>query len=282
MSADLELGYVYWPVETPTTDTYGGHRPGNNLFADSLVCVDARTGRRVWRYQLVHHGLWDWDLPTQPILLDIVVGDRTIKAVAQITKQAFVYVFDRITGEPVWPIEERPVPPSDVPTEKASPTHPFPTKPAPFDHQGIGPDDLIDFTPELKQEAPKVLSQFKYGPLFTPPSVFDPNGTKGTIMLPAVTGGANWQGGAADPETGVIYIASMTSPTAAALRPSVSRDQVSGYVGCVHVRPVTDGDSTFVECSSSWQDSHGGVKEFCDPIYRALLQSLKRHFDNQR
>ena len=153
MSADPELGYVYLPIETPTNDFYGGHRPGNNLFAESLVCLDARTGKRVWHFQFVHHGIWDYDTVAPPILLDITVNGRRIKAVAQVTKQAFTYVFDRVTGAPVWPIEERPVPQSDVPGEKTSPTQPFPTKPAAFDRQGVTVDDLIDFTPELNKEA---------------------------------------------------------------------------------------------------------------------------------
>ena len=153
MSADLELGYVYLPVETPTGDFYGGHRPGNNLFADSIVCLDARTGKRVWHFQFIHHDIWDYDTPTAPTLVDITVDGRPIKAVAQITKQAWVYVFDRVTGKPVWPIEERPVPKGDVPGEWYSPTQPFPAKPAPFDRQGVTVDDLIDFTPELKAEA---------------------------------------------------------------------------------------------------------------------------------
>ena len=219
MSADEELGYVYVPIESATTDTSGQHRPGNNLFEDSLVCLDAKTGKRVWHYQLVHHGLWDFDVPTQPILLDVTVGGRRIKAVAQVTKQAFTYVFDRVTGAPIWPIVERPVPKSDVPGEKASPTQPIPTRPAAFDRQGFTEDDLIDFTPELKAEAAKVLSQFKHGPLFTPPSVVEANGTKGTLLVPGLVGGANWQGGAADPETGILYVASITLPMVGGLRP---------------------------------------------------------------
>jgi quinoprotein glucose dehydrogenase len=218
MSADEDLGYVYVPVESATTDTSGQHRPGNNLFEDSLVCLDARTGRRVWHFQLVHHGLWDYDVPTQPILLDVTVGARRIKAVAQVTKQAFTYVFDRVTGEPVWPIVERPVPQSDVPGERSSPTQPIPSRPAPFDRQGLSEDDLIDFTPELRTEALKVLSQYRHGPLFTPPSIIDPNGTKGTLLLPGLVGGGNWQGGAADPETGILYVASITLPMVAGLR----------------------------------------------------------------
>src|SRR5581483_3127893 len=217
MSADPELGYVYLPVETPTGDFYGGHRPGDDLFDESLVCVDARTGERVWHFQIIHHGIWDWDNPAAPVLLDITVNGKRIKAVAQVTKQAFVYVFDRVTGKPVWPIEERPVPQSDVPGEKTSATQPFPTKPAAFDRQGFSPDDVVDFTPELKAEAMKIVSQYKMGPIFTPAIVFDSKGKKGTLMLPHATGGANWQGAAADPETGVLYVPSVTNPYVAAL-----------------------------------------------------------------
>ena len=217
MSADPELGYVYLPVETPTGDFYGGHRPGDDLFDESLVCVDARTGKRVWHYQIIHHGVWDWDNPAAPVLLDLTVNGQKIKAVAQVTKQAFVYAFDRKTGKPIWPIEERSVGQSDVPGEKTAPTQPFPTKPAAFDRQGVSPEDLIDFTPALKAAALKIASQYKMGPLFTPPSVFDANGKKGTLMLPNATGGANWQGAAADPETGVLYVPSVTNPYIVAL-----------------------------------------------------------------
>jgi len=218
MAADLELGYVYVPTETPTIDTYGGHRPGSNLFADSLVCLDAKTGKRIWHYQLVHHGLWDWDIPAHPVLGDIVLNGRRIKTVAQVTKQAFTYVFDRVTGELVWPIEERPVPPSNVPTEKSSPTQPFPTKPPPFDRQGIGPDDVIDFTPELKAEGLRILSEYRIGPIFTPPSIVDPLGTKGTLQVPALSGAGNWQAAGFDPETGVLFVPSATNVSIAAVR----------------------------------------------------------------
>lgn len=208
MSADPELGYVYLPIGTPTNDFYGGHRLGDNLFAESLVCVNAETGERVWHFQTVHHGLWDYDLPAAPNLLDITVDGRDIKAVAQITKQGFVFVFDRVTGEPVWPIEEREVPPSDIPGEVASPTQPFPTKPAPFEYQGVSADDVIDFTPELKKLAQEELKQYKIGPLFTPPSLPQPGGTVATIQRPGLGGGANWEGAAVDPETGILYVTS--------------------------------------------------------------------------
>jgi hypothetical protein len=167
MSADEELGYVYLPVSTPTNDFYGGHRPGDGLYGESLVCLDATTGKIVWHYQLVHHGLWDYDTPAAPNLIDITVGGRPIKAVAQVTKQAFVYVFDRVTGEPVWPIEEQPVPASNVPGERASKTQPFPSKPAPIDIQGVRDEDLIDLTPEIHKQAIDIVAPYDHGPLFT-------------------------------------------------------------------------------------------------------------------
>jgi quinoprotein glucose dehydrogenase len=211
MSADLELGYVYLPVETPTNDFFGGDRPGNNLFADSLVCLDAKTGKRVWHFQFVHHDIWDYDTVAPPMLLDINVNGQKIKAVAQVTKQAFTYVFDRVTGKPVWPIEERPVEQSELPREKTSPTQPFPTKPKPFDVQEVNLDNLIDFTPELKAEAVKMVSEYKLGGVFSPPMPAGKDGKKGLLKVPNATGGANWQGGAADPETGILYVASGTS-----------------------------------------------------------------------
>ncbi len=218
MSADLELGYVYLPIETPTGDYYGGHRPGDNLFGDSLVCLDAKTGKRIWHYQLIHHDIWDWDTASAPVLLNVTVDGRAIKAVAQVTKQGFTYVFDRATGQPVWPIFEMPVPQSDVPGEKTSATQPFPTKPAPFDRQGITGDDLIDFTPELKAEAKRIAAQFKSGPIFTPPSVNGTDGKKGTLTMPHNQGAANWQSAAGDPETGILYVPSVTNWWIAALK----------------------------------------------------------------
>ena len=214
MSADEELGLVYLPIGTPTNDWYGGHRLGNNLFAESLVALEASTGRYVWHFQMVHHGVWDYDPPAAPTLLDINVDGRPIKAVAQLTKQGFVFVFDRITGEPVWPIEERPVPPSNVPGERLSPTQPFPTRPAPFERQGISVDDLIDFTPELRAEAEAILQRSDHGPLYQPPS------ERGTLNLPGWFGGANWSGASVDPQTGVLYVPSRTGATHVQLVPA--------------------------------------------------------------
>ena len=214
ISADEEQGLAYLPLTSPTSDMYGGHRLGNNLFGNTLVCVRCLTGERVWHYQIVHHDLWDYDLPAAPILADITVGGTRIKAVVQLTKQAFAFVFDRTTGTPVWPIEERPVPGSDTPGERTSPTQPFPTKPPPFDRQGVSVDDLIDFTPELRAEAIQLVKQYRIGPLFTPPSVRGdgPGGIKGTVQLPGSVGGADVQSGAFDPETGVLYVQSITGP----------------------------------------------------------------------
>ena len=191
---------------------YAGHRLGDNLFAESLICVDAQSGERVWHFQMVHHGLWDYDLPAAPNLVDIVVDGKAIKAVAQVSKQAHIYVFDRVTGEPVWPIVEQPVGKSTIPGERASPTQPIPSRPKPFDLQGISGETLIDFTPELRAGALKILEPFDYGPLFTPPSL------KGTVNLPGWGGGANWSGAAVDPDTGIIYIPSVTGPMVVQLR----------------------------------------------------------------
>ena len=203
MSGDDELGYVYLPIGTATNDYYGGHRLGDDLFAESLVCVDVETGQRVWHFQMVHHGLWDYDNPAAPNLLDITVDGRPIKAVAQVTKQGFVYTFDRVTGEPVWPIEEQAVPTdTDLVGEVPSPTQPFPTKPEPFEYQGTSIDDLVDFTPEIRQMAIEAVQGFRLGPLYTPQTV------GGTVMRPSVLGGANWSGAAVDPETGYLYVPS--------------------------------------------------------------------------
>ncbi len=217
ISVDVELGIVYLPTEIPTNDYYGGHRHGDNLFANSLVAVDIETGERIWHFQFIHHDVWDWDTPCAPILADITVDGRVIKAVAQPTKQGWLYVFDRVTGEPVWPIEERPVSPSDVPGERLSKTQPFPTKPPAYERQGVSLDDLVDFTPEIRRRAEAIASNYRIGPIFTPPSVSDADGTLGTLMLPATAGGSNWPGGALDPETGIVYLPSNTFVSAKGL-----------------------------------------------------------------
>ena len=213
-TADEELGYVYLPVEAATSEYYGGHRPGNNLYSSSLEALDARTGKRVWHFQLVHHDIWDYDISSPPLLVDITVDGTPIKAIVQPTKQAYLYVFDRVTGRPIWPIEERPAPMSDVPGEWTSRTQPVPVKPAAFDRVGMTEDDLIDFTPELRRKAIEALRPYRFGPLYIPPSLMDAaDGTKGAIMMPGNRGGANWNAGAVDPETGYVYVASVTRPT---------------------------------------------------------------------
>jgi quinoprotein glucose dehydrogenase len=214
----------------PTGDYYGGHRPGDGLFGESLVAVDLKTGQRRWHYQFIHHGIWDWDIPCAPILMDLTVNGRAIRAVAQPTKQGWVYVFDRVTGQPVWPIEERPVEQSTVPGEKSSPTQPFVTKPDPFERQGVTLDDLIDFTPELKAEAVKFVSRYKLGPIFTPPVVSRWEGPLATLMLPHATGGANWQGGSFDPETKMFYIFTNTQVFALSLVPSNGKNSDMAFI----------------------------------------------------
>ncbi len=223
ISVDEDLGLVYLPVELPTGDYYGGHRPGAGLFGETIVAVDLQTGKRRWHYQLVHHGVWDMDIPCAPILADIVVDGRAIKALAQPTKQGWVYVFDRATGQPVWPIEERPVAKGDVPGEWYSPTQPFPTKPPAFDRQGVSIDDLIDFTPELKAKAVEFVSHYKIGPIFTPPVVSTWEGPRATLILPSATGGANWQGGSYDPDSHLLYVYSVTQASALGLVPPDER-----------------------------------------------------------
>jgi len=206
ISVDEELGLVYLPVESPTSDFYGGHRPGNNLFGESLVCVDLKTGQRKWHYQVVHHPIWDYDLSSAPILADINVNGKAIKAVALPTKEAFLYVFDRVTGQPVWPMEERPVPKGDVPGEWYSPTQPFPTKPQPYARQWVGPDDLIDFTPELRAQALKAIEPFKNGGMFNPPVASKIGGPVAGLTIGTTNGGTNWPGGGYDPETHTVYV----------------------------------------------------------------------------
>jgi glucose dehydrogenase len=227
MSADPELGLVYLPIETPTGDYYGADRPGDNLFGNSLVALDYRTGEMKWYFQLTHHEIWDWDLPSAPILADLPNGR---KVVVQLTKQAMAYVFDRATGEPVWDIVETPVPQSDVPGEQSSPTQPIPTKPAPYDRQGFSEADLIDYTPELNAKARELIKPFRMSELFTPPSLANaPDGTQGTLHLPHATGGANWEGGAYDPDTGILYVPSRTAVSLLALVPG-GDDSTVAYI----------------------------------------------------
>jgi quinoprotein glucose dehydrogenase len=211
ISVDEQLGLAYLPVEAPTGDYYGGHRPGNNLFGESLVAVDLKTGQRKWHYQFIHHGLWDWDLPCAPVLADVTIDGRLRRIAAQPSKQGWLYVLDRETGEPIWPIVERPVPQSTVPGEKTSPTQPFPTKPPAFDRQGLTIDDLIDFTPALRAGAIEVASRFNLAPMFTPPitSQYE-GGPLANLMLPQPTGGANWPGASYDPDLKFVYIYSKT------------------------------------------------------------------------
>jgi quinoprotein glucose dehydrogenase len=217
ISVDEELGLAYLPVELPTGDIYGGHRPGSGLFGESIVAVDLKTGQRKWHYQLVHHGIWDFDIPCAPMLIDIAIGGRTVKAVAQPTKQGILYTFDRATGTPIWPIEERPVPKGDVPGEWYSPTQPFPTKPPPYGVAGIPSiDDLIDFTPDLRAEALKIVSKYKIGPIFTPIVVSKPEGPFGTILTTGVT---NWPGGSYDPESHILYVHASTGMVSNGLVP---------------------------------------------------------------
>jgi quinoprotein glucose dehydrogenase len=214
MSADPELGMLYLPLNTAAPDYYGGHRPGSNLFAESLLALDIETGERVWHFQFVHHGLWDYDLPAAPNLIDVTVDGRPVKAVAQITKQGFTFVFDRVTGEPIWPIEERPVETdTDLEGERPWTTQPFPTKPEPFEDQGVTVDQLVDFTPEIRAMAVRALEPFRIGPLYTPQSL------RGTVFRPSTGGGANWSGAAVDPETGVLYIPSVNAYSTKQYRP---------------------------------------------------------------
>ena len=239
---DTARGLVYLPVSTPSDDWYGGARKGDNLFAESIVCLDARTGKRKWHFQTVHHGLWDYDLPAPPNLVTIRPHGEPLDAVVAPTKTGFLFVFDRVTGEPVWPIEERPVPQSDVKGERTSPTQPFPTLPEPFATQGFTVDDVIDFTPELEAQALAALKQYRIGPMFTPPSL------EGTVVMPGAIGGSGWGGGAFDPETGIYYVKATNSPALYKLIETPPSDTVDvRYMADLHLRltpapQAADGD----------------------------------------
>ena len=242
ISVDVELETVYLPVEAATGDYYGAYRPGDNLFSESLVAVDLYTGERKWHFQLVHHGIWDHDIPCAPILADIVIDGQLRKIVAQPTKQAFLYVFDRETGEPIWPIEEQPVEIGDVPGEWYSPTQPIPTKPPAYDRQGVSEDDLIDFTPQLRARALEIASWHKMGPIFTPPVVSHIDGPLGTLMAPATGGGTNWPGGSYDPETNMLYVVSNSSVVSlAVVEPYPGQSDMAYIQGNAISGPRTSG-----------------------------------------
>jgi len=228
MAADADRGIVYVPTNGATLDFYGGFRPGDNLFSTSLIALDVETGERVWHYQLVHHDIWNYDTPTAPVLLDVRQDGREVPAIVQVTKQAFAYAFNRETGEPLWPIEERRVPASRVPGERLSETQPFPTRPAPYDMQGLTHDDLIDFTPQVKAMAVEAVSEYEIGPLFNPPLHRDNDlGKRGSLWCPGDVGGVNIDGpAAADPETGILYVTSRKGCTSRLIAPGAERDRI--------------------------------------------------------
>ncbi len=279
LSADEELGYVYLPTESASSrgggDYYGAHRPGDGLFAESIIALDARTGKRVWHFQAVHHGLWDFDLGAAPNLVDITVDGRRVKALAQVSKQNFVYVLDRVTGKPVWPIEERPVPKGDMPGEYYSPTQPFPTKPPAYDQQGVTIDDLIDFTPELRKEALEIIGQYRYGPLFTPPSLLNASGgTKGTIHMPGTVANV-WNGAAFDPETGILYVPSVHCPVVVQM---VKRDGSSTLSEYTNRAAPTPAGGAFLEGSivGPWLMGPQGLPLFKPPYGRLVAIDLNK------
>jgi quinoprotein glucose dehydrogenase len=235
ISVDEELGMVYLPVESPTQDSYGGDRPGSALFAESLVAVDLKTGQRKWHYQLVHHGVWDFDIPCAPVLVNITVDGKPVKAVAQASKQSILYVLNRVTGEPVWPFVERPVPQGDVPGEWYAPTQPIPTKPPFYELNGSTIDDLIDFTPELRAQAIQLASTYKMGPVFTPPVVSKPGGPLGTLIVGYPNGGTDWAGGSYDPQTHIYYVFSQrVAGSLGLVPPEAGVSDVRYFVGTVH------------------------------------------------
>mgnify|MGYP002818027175 FL=1 len=274
VTVDEELGLFYIPTETATNDYFGGYRPGDNLFANSLLALDAETGERRWHYQFTHHELWDYDIPTAPILVDIEVDGAPVKAVVQLSKQGFAYVLNRETGEPVWPIEERPVPESDVPGEWTAPTQPFPTRPPAFERQGVLEDDLIDFTPELRAEALQIAEDFRLGSLYTPPSLVEEGGNQGTLALPSAGGGVNWPGGAVDPVEDVLFVPSATRLQLFALTEGTENTGVRYHISFARGAPrVRDlplikppyGRITAIDLNAGeilWQVPHGETPRY--------------------
>jgi quinoprotein glucose dehydrogenase len=236
LASDEELGYVYLPFSTPSNDYYGGARPGDNLFGTSIVCLNVRTGKRVWHFQTSHHDVWDYDPPASPVLADLTINGRVRKTLVQVTKQAFCFVLDRLTGKPIWPIQEKRVPQSDAPHERTAVSQPFPVKPPPFDRQGfVSPNDLIDFTPELRKEAEALLAKIRLGPLYTPPSLH------GTLSLPGSQGGASWAGAAFDAESGILYVPSVTRPTVIKLVETADASTTDRFRGARVVLTGPDG-----------------------------------------
>jgi len=266
MSGDEDLGLVYLPETTPSNDWYGAKRPGNGLFAESIVALEAKTGKMKWYFQGVHHGIWDYDFPCAPVLADINVNGRRIKALAQPSKQAFLYVLDRTNGKPVWPIEERPVPKGDVPGEWYSPTQPIPLdshgKPFAYDLQGVTEDNLIDFTPELHAEALQILKDYAYGPLFFPviiPGQGIGAGKKASLHFPGTYGGTNWPGAGLDPETNILYVPSAHTPVAAKL-----------------VKPSAGSDTEWVRQGYEWPVGPKGLPLFKPPYGRLVAIDLNK------
>jgi quinoprotein glucose dehydrogenase len=242
-SIDADLNMVYLGIEMPTGDYYGGHRPGNNLFGESIVALDLKTGARKWHYQYIHHGIWDMDNPCPPLLTDITINGRTVKAVAQPTKQAFMYVLNRETGQPIWPIVEKPVEKGTVPGEWYSPTQPFPSKPPAYDRQCVTKDELLDFTPELRAEAEKLAERYKMGPMFTPPVASKPEGPLATLTLATAGGGSNWPGGSYDPETHIAYVSSQAAVTAIGLIPPRAGQSDMNYISGQAMPITVPGDA---------------------------------------
>lgn len=262
ISADQERGIVYIVTKAGTNDYYGGHRPGDGLFGTSVIALDAHTGERVWHYQLVKHDIWNYDTPHAPQLVDITVDGEEVPALVVVTKQSFAYVFNRVTGEPVWPFEYREVPQSDVPGERTSPDQPFPTRPAPFELQGLTEGDLVDYTPEVRALALELLSEFRMGPIFSPPALADEEeGIVAALVCPGANGGANIPGGAAvDPETGILYVASIKGCSAPRLVPGTEVDP--------------DSDMRYVTRGPGGVGSVGGIPIFKPPYGRITAIDL--------